>query len=128
MTIGIMGGFGSYATLDAFGRLLDAFPAAKEWDRPRVIIDNYCTIPSRVRAILYDENVDEVVCKMSESAAMLLRFGCTHIMMACGTAYVFAPRIIERVPQFATYNRRVRKRCTKGGATQSISYGNRRGY
>ena len=34
-TIGIVGGMGSYATLDFFRRILDAFPAEKEWDRPR---------------------------------------------------------------------------------------------
>ena len=54
-TIGIIGGMGSYATLDFFSRLLAAFPAEKEWDRPRILIDNRCTMPSRVRAILYGE-------------------------------------------------------------------------
>ena len=54
-TIGILGGMGSYATVDLFRRLVDAFPAEKEWDRPRIIIDNNCTMPSRVRAILYNE-------------------------------------------------------------------------
>ena len=39
-TIGIVGGMGSYATLDFFRRILDAFPAEKEWDRPRIVIDN----------------------------------------------------------------------------------------
>ena len=36
--IGVVGGMGSYATLNFFGRLLDAFPATKEWERPRIII------------------------------------------------------------------------------------------
>lgn len=53
--IGIIGGMGSYATIDFFRRLVDAFPAEKEWERPRIIVDNYCTMPSRVRAILYNE-------------------------------------------------------------------------
>ena len=56
MVVGILGGMGSYATVDFFRRLIEAFPAEKEWDRPRVIIDNNCTMPSRVRAILYHEN------------------------------------------------------------------------
>lgn len=44
-TIGIVGGMGSYATLDFFRRILDASPAEKEWDRPRAVIDNHCTMP-----------------------------------------------------------------------------------
>ena len=39
--IGIIGGMGSYATIDFFRRLVDAFPAEKEWERPRIIVDNY---------------------------------------------------------------------------------------
>ena len=46
-TIGILGGMGSYATCAIFQRLLDAFPAEKEWDRPRILIDNNCAMPSR---------------------------------------------------------------------------------
>ena len=46
--IGILGGMGSYATLHFFEAILNAFPAEKEWDRPRVLIDNRCTMPSRV--------------------------------------------------------------------------------
>lgn len=40
MIIGLVGGMGSIATVDYFRRLIDAFPAQKEWDRPRIIIDN----------------------------------------------------------------------------------------
>ena len=47
MVIGIVGGMGSYATLHFFQKLLEATPAEKEWDRPRIIIDNRCTMPSR---------------------------------------------------------------------------------
>lgn len=53
--IGILGGMGSYATVEIFRRVIDAFPAEKEWDRPRILIDNNCIMPSRVRAILYEE-------------------------------------------------------------------------
>ena len=64
-TIGILGGMGSYATLHFFSRILDAFPAEKEWERPRVIIDNRCTMPSRVRAYLYGERKQELVDRKS---------------------------------------------------------------
>ena len=70
-TIGILGGMGSYATADFFKRLIDAFPAEKEWDRPRILIDNNCVMPSRVRAILYNEKVDELILQMSQSVIRL---------------------------------------------------------
>lgn len=75
MVIGILGGMGSYATASFFERLLMAFPAEKEWDRPRIIIDNYCTMPSRVRAILYDEHREELIKKLCDSVKMLIRGG-----------------------------------------------------
>ena len=59
--IGVVGGFGSYATLNFFEMILDSYPAEKEWQRPRIIIDNYCTLPSRVRCILYGEMAIEII-------------------------------------------------------------------
>ena len=50
--IGLVGGMGSYATAYFFEQMIDAFPAEKEWDRPHVIIDNFCTMPSRVKNIV----------------------------------------------------------------------------
>ena len=57
--VGIIG-TGSVSTLDFFRRLIEAFPGAKEWDRPRVFIDNDCTMPSRDRAVLFGENVEKL--------------------------------------------------------------------
>lgn len=74
-TIGVLGGMGSYATCDIFRRLLDAFPAEKEWERPRILIDNNCTMPSRVRAILYGEHEGRLIQEMSESVESLVRTG-----------------------------------------------------
>lgn len=88
-TIGILGGMGSYATVDFFKRVLDAFPAEKEWDRPRIIIDNNCAMPSRVRAILYNENVEELVSQMRKSVNSLSDSGADIIMMGCMTAHHF---------------------------------------
>ena len=53
--LGVLGGMGTYATIHLFQQYAEIFPAEKEWDRPRIIIDNNCTMPSRVRAILYNE-------------------------------------------------------------------------
>lgn len=97
--IGVVGGMGSYATVDFFRRLVDAFPAEKEWDRPRIIIDNRCTMPSRVRAILYNERVDELVDSLSSSIKMMIDNGATHIILACNTSHVFLNEVYVRIPE-----------------------------
>ena len=97
--IGIVGGMGSYATADFFRRIIDAFPAEKEWDRPRILIDNYCTMPSRVRAILYNEHRDELISDLSTSARNLLNVGAERIIFACNTSHVFIPEVINNVPE-----------------------------
>lgn len=87
--IGIVGGMGSLATADFFQKLVRAFPAQKEWDRPRVIVDNNCLMPSRVRAILYGERRTELVDALGGSIAGLVNLGCTDIVLACNTSHVF---------------------------------------
>ena len=67
--IGVLGGMGTYATINMFKQYADIFAAEKEWDRPRIIIDNRCTMPSRVRAAIYNENVEQLVEQMSDSLA-----------------------------------------------------------
>ena len=98
MVIGIMGGMGSYATVYFFHRLIDSFPAEKEWDRPRIIIDNYCTMPSRVRAILYNEKYDELADDLANAIQNMIIGGANKIILACNTSHVFLPAIFERIP------------------------------
>lgn len=99
MTIGIVGGMGTYATIDFFRRLADAFPAEKEWDRPRIIVDNYCTMPSRVRALLYNEHKDELIQALSTSVRGLIHCGANLIILACNTSHCFLPDILDNVPE-----------------------------
>lgn len=99
-TIGVVGGMGSYATLDFFQRLLSEFPAVKEWDRPRIIIDNYCTMPSRVRAILYNEQEDVLIDMLNESIRNLINCGATHIVLACNTSHYFLDKILIKHPEY----------------------------
>lgn len=87
--IGVLGGMGSYATLHFFQELLDAFPAEKEWDRPRIIIDNRCTMPSRVLAVLEGIKYDQLVSELCDSVASLLHAGATKIILACNTSHCF---------------------------------------
>lgn len=75
LVIGVLGGMGTYATINLFKQYAEVFPAEKEWERPRIIIDNRCTMPSRVRAFLYHENVEQLVNEMTESIEGLLKIG-----------------------------------------------------
>lgn len=98
-TIGIIGGMGSYATLDFFRRILDVFPAEKEWDRPRVIIDNRCTVPSRVRAIIYEEERAIVIDELVKATRDLISCGAEYLVFACNTSHVFVDEVFRRVPE-----------------------------
>ena len=96
--IGVLGGMGTYATIHLFQQYANVFPAEKEWERPRIVIDNRCTMPSRVRAFLYNEKVDQLVEEMADSMQNLVNAGCNRIILACNTSHLFLPKIYDRVP------------------------------
>ncbi len=97
--IGIVGGMGSYATVNIFKRVLDAFPADKEWDRPHIIVDNICHLPSRSRAILYGEKYDEVVDGIKNSIKYLMSAGANIIVLSSNTSHILLDEIYSRLPQ-----------------------------
>lgn len=97
--IGIVGGMGSYATVKFFERIIDSYPVEKEWERPRIIIDNKCTMPSRVRSILYDENTELLIDELTDSVKGVMEMGATHIVLACNTSHCFLPPVLERIPE-----------------------------
>ena len=102
LIIGILGGMGTYATINLFRQYAEVFSAEKEWERPRIIIDNRCTMPSRVRAFLYQENVDLLVNEMAESLYNLMQLGCNRIILACNTSHLFLPMIYQKHPELKT--------------------------
>lgn len=97
-TIGLVGGFGAYATLDFFARLLECFPAEKENERPRIIMDNNFPMPSRVRAILYDEHYSQIVEEICGSIQYLMDGNADKIVLVCSTAHAFLPEVLEKLP------------------------------
>ena len=104
-TIGVLGGMGTYATINLFQQYAEIFPAEKEWERPRIIIDNRCTMPSRVRAFLYEENVDKLISEMVDSIEHLINAGgnMVRILLACNTSHLFLPHIYQRIPYAEKY-------------------------
>lgn len=98
--IGVLGGMGTYATINLFKQYASVFPAEKEWDRPRIIIDNRCTMPSRVRAYLYKENIPQLVNEMADSISGLIKIGgAKRLILACNTSHLFLPNIYEKIPE-----------------------------
>ena len=100
ITIGVVGGMGSVATVDFFNRLVSSFKAEKEWERPRIIIDNRCSMPSRVRAILYNERVEELINSLTESISFMIDNYCDYVVLACNTSHVFLPKIMNNNKKF----------------------------
>ena len=113
MIIGLVGGMGSYATLDFFERYLNLFKADKEWDRPRIIIDNRCTMPSRVRAILYNENWDIIVDELTDSICRLVDAGGDKVILACNTSHVFLKDVFAKEPRLYPYVLNIIKICAE---------------
>ena len=99
ITIGVLGGMGTYATIHLFNQYAKLFMANKEWERPRIIIDNRCTMPSRVKAYLEGDDKDKLIIEMSESIDNLIRSGCNRIIIDCNTAHLFIPDIYSKVPK-----------------------------
>ena len=102
-TIGVLGGMGTYATIHLFQQYAELFVAEKEWDRPRIIIDNRCTMPSRVRAFLYGEKSEQLINEMSDSFEHLIGAGCNRIVLACNTSHLFLDQIYDKVPDLEKY-------------------------
>ncbi|MCI9009610.1 MAG: aspartate/glutamate racemase family protein [Clostridia bacterium] len=113
MVVGILGGMGTYATVDFFKRLADSFPAEKEWERPRMIIDNHCTMPSRVRALLYGERRKELVDDLVGSIDLLLQGGATDVILACNTSHCFLDDVYRLRPEFRKYVIHIIELCAK---------------
>lgn len=99
LVLGVLGGMGTYATINLFRQYARVFPAAKEWDRPRILIDNNCTMPSRVRAFLYGEGREELAQQMAASLKGLMDSGANRILLACNTSHLFLEAVYEILPQ-----------------------------
>ena len=85
--IGILGGMGPYATNFFLKRMIDLTPVRVDKDHFHTIIDNNVKIPSRTRAIKYNEQ--SPVNDMVNSINNLARIGCKYVMLPCNSAHYF---------------------------------------
>jgi len=92
-TLGILGGMGPWATLNFFEEILKNTEAEKDWDHLHIIIDNNVQIPSRTRALLYNET--SPVSAMKDACYNLMRCGCDYIAVPCNSAHYFYDEVVE---------------------------------
>lgn len=92
--IGVLGGYGPYATNDFYKLMLNAIEAKKDWDYPHVIIDSNPKIPSRARAFLFDE--ESPIPYMIQGVERLQKAGADFFICPCNTAHYF----LRQVNQF----------------------------
>lgn len=118
--IGIVGGMGAYATVNIFERILDAFEAKKEWERPRIIIDSYNTLPSRSRALLYGEQKNVVINGLANSVKNLMYSGANIIILGSNTAYLFIDDIIRIVPESKSCIINIVEKCAQDVSSHSV--------
>jgi len=86
-TIAILGGMGPYSTVFFYKKILDLTPAKKDWDHFRILIDSNVKIPSRTRAILYNESNPTL--EMIESINSLNKIGADFVLVPCNSAHYF---------------------------------------
>jgi aspartate racemase len=94
--IGILGGMGPEATLDLFGKIIKATPAACDQEHLRVIIDNNPKIPDRQRAIF--GGGEEPRRALIETARNLQRAGAQLMLIPCNSAHYYHKAIVDSVP------------------------------
>ena len=101
--IGIVGGMGSFSTLYMFKEILNFFSSIEDIERPRIIIDNYCNIPSKIDACLYTDKKEPFLSCLSASITNLIKSGCTKIVIACDITHVLLDDLFKIHPSFSGY-------------------------
>lgn len=85
--VGVLGGYGPYATSLFFETLINDTPAEKDGDHLRVIIENNPRIPSRARAYLFNE--ESPLPYMIAGIENLKKCGAEFFVCPCNSAHYF---------------------------------------
>lgn len=94
-TIGIIGGMGPEATVDAFHWIIKLTPAKDDQDHLRVLIDNNPQIPSRIDAVL--KNGPSPLPLLISTAQGLQAAGADFLIMPCNTADLYTEIIRKSI-------------------------------
>ncbi len=93
--VGILGGMGPYATLMFMKNIMDLTPAKKDWDHIRLVVDSNPHIPSRTRAVLYNEM--SPVEGMVESCLKLQKYPVDVILVPCNSAAYWIDQVQKHI-------------------------------
>lgn len=93
--VGILGGMGPYATIDFFKQIIILTQAKKDWEHLRILIDNNVKIPSRTRAVLYQEKSPAPA--MIESINKLAQIGADFVVVPCNSAHYFYKKVAPSI-------------------------------
>lgn len=96
LVVGVLGGMGPLATVDFFHSLVKLTPADKDWDHLHIIVDDNPRIPSRTRAILFDETSPAPY--LVAGAQRLAAMGAGVIAVPCNSAAHFLEPARQAVP------------------------------
>lgn len=108
--LGIVGGFGGYATLDFFARVLKKFASESERSYPHIIMDNDFSMPSRTRALLTGEGYADVVAAIASSMRFLVSRGGDKCTIYCPSLRHVALLLAGCLPSCARSGR-ARRSC-----------------
>jgi aspartate racemase len=93
--VGILGGMGPYATIMFMKNILDITDAHKDWEHIRAVTDNNTHIPSRSRAVLYNET--SPLEAMVESCRKLQNYPVDIIVIPCNSACFWASELQREI-------------------------------
>ena len=91
LVVGILGGMGPEATVDAFAKVLQCDPAPRDQDHLRIIIDCNSKIPDRIRAAAGDG--EDPGKALAASAKMLEDDGAGLIIIPCNAAHLWHEKV-----------------------------------
>lgn len=94
--LGILGGMGSYASLELYKNILDHTKVECDADHIDMYIYNHATIPDRTEYILSGRQ-EELFKILLKDCKELQSLGCEHIAIACNTSHYFADRLQENL-------------------------------
>ena len=89
--IGVIGGLGTYATIDFFKRVADSTPASCEQDHVPLMIYNVPQTPDRNKSILAGDGHCGAV--LADAAQKLEKAGCDYLVMPCNAAHYYVDAI-----------------------------------
>ena len=93
--VGVLGGMGPHASNKFMDLIYSHKKLKKDHLYPRIILDSNTKIPSRSRALIYNEK--SPLNEMIKSANKLYKFGVNAIAIPCNTAHIWIDKLQKKI-------------------------------